>query len=97
MAAARSGKSHVIAWAVAAFLGVPVLHLLSVPPVHLTNEHDPFTPHPLYKSEVLLRYGDIYFWVQRQRTPMSGPLRMYWDLWDAGFNRLNPGPVLLPP
>lgn len=82
MSSGRSTKTHVIAWIVAVFVGVPVLYLLSVPPVCLTNGAYPPTRNPLYNSAQVLGYGKMYAWISMGDSPMSEPFLAYWNWWE---------------
>lgn len=88
----RPTKSHVIAWVVAFFVGVPVLYFLSVPPIILTNSASPYAHHPLYHSETLKGYDRVYDGVRFNCAPMSEPLMDYWHWWARIINRLPPSP-----
>lgn len=90
MSTQRSGKSHVIAWLMAVFLGVPVLYLLSAPPVTLTNGASLYAPYPLYYSRELAGYGDIYRQIEEDHKPLREPLIVYWNWWYETIRLLRP-------
>lgn len=92
MSSGRSTKTHVIAWLVAVFVGVPVLYLLSVPPVWLTNGANLFAPRKYYYSKAMVDYGDIYLRISHDYEPMNVLLMSYWDWWAGIINRLPPSP-----
>jgi hypothetical protein len=71
MSAERSGKSYTMAWIVTVFLAVPVLYLLSVPPLWFATNPDPLDPPAFYSP---------YHWA-RDKTPLRTPILNYWNWW----------------
>jgi hypothetical protein len=83
MSAERQGKSHAMAW-VLCILAVPVLYLLSVPPLLHCSMRDgmgilgPVLGVPTWVQE----YSGPYNWIEAN-TPLRTPLfkyRVYWGL-----------------
>lgn len=74
MSGERSRKSHALAWALSV-LAVPVLYLLSVPPLEMDSYRRGPTPWMHW-------YGKPYTWLE-EHTPLQKPLDVYriwhWD------------------
>jgi hypothetical protein len=74
-------KSHATAWTIA-LLFVPVLYVLSVPPVLMVTDRvaapsmDPFAPLPTWPGN----YGRPYRWLH-DNTPLKTPLTAYERMW----------------
>jgi hypothetical protein len=84
MSAERSGNSHAGAWALAVFVAMPVLYLLSVPPLIHYSLHPVSFPWgtELGVSLWVHNYSRPYDWVETN-TPLKTPLfkyRVYWGL-----------------
>jgi hypothetical protein len=82
MSEKRSGKSHATAWALS-ILAVPVLYVLSVPPIWVAGLRKWGEPPP----ELLLDYATPYVWME-ENTPLKSSLRAYFD-WCLRL----PGPI----
>jgi hypothetical protein len=73
MGSHRTAKSHVTAW-VLAVVAVPVLYVLSAPPlVRLSIA--------LSKGEDLAYLYSVPYRLAVENTPLEGPLQMYIDWW----------------
>ena len=74
-------KSHAMAWTVAVLIAVPVLYLLSVPPLYMVPPwrmiQGPFdAPAP----EWVYAYAGPDRWLV-QNTALRDPLVAYWEWW----------------
>jgi hypothetical protein len=91
MSAEPSGESHPIAWTALVMLGVPLLYLLSVPPIWYLDlkTHKP-VPGSLYLgSAKTLTYCGPYMDL-RNNTPLQGPLNAYLHWWWEQFFPSSP-------
>jgi hypothetical protein len=80
MTEGRSGKSRAMVWVVVV-LAMPVLYVLSVPPLYMTDRPDPFAPQPpRFHGKVLADFYMGYFWLSNN-TPLRAPLEAYWQWW----------------
>jgi hypothetical protein len=73
----RAGKSHAMAWALSVIL-VPVLYLLSVPPVVCFTYRAYSTD--LSVLQWLGLYQAPYGWMARE-TPLRHPMEQYYEWW----------------
>jgi hypothetical protein len=76
-----AARSHATGWTIAV-LCVPVLYVLSVPPVLMVSDRvsapsmDPFAPLPAWPGN----YGRPYRWLY-ENTPLKTPLAAYERMW----------------
>ena len=98
MSGDRPGKSHAAAWAVALLIAVPLLYLLSVPPLVRYSEHSASSDHVIVVQKIrlypvsptLYYYHVPYKWLA-EHTVLETPLDAYMAFW------IPPLAVSMPP
>jgi hypothetical protein len=85
MSGKGSGKSHAKIWVLVALVGLPLLYLLSVPPLYreaiYSGRYQRVENLPHWLTDC---YGYPYTWLH-VRTPLRKPLADYLHLWVPGL------------
>lgn len=87
----RKSHVHVLTWAVTILVVVPVLYLLSVPPVvYGMFMHRLTAPSTYLRPEWAYVYARPYHWIS-SNTPLRGPLSAYDEYWQKMLLPRFPG------